>query len=103
MDGRFEASGKGVTNPNFKKISKAFNINYNIIKNHKQLNKLEKIIKSNKPEFIEVMLRPNQKIIPKLQFGNPIEDMSPLLPRKEFLENMDINTIKRDKKIFEAN
>ena len=49
------------------------------------------------------MLRPNQKIIPKLQFGNPIEDMSPLLPRKEFFENMDISTIGRDKKIFEAN
>ena len=29
--------------------------------------------------------------------------MSPLLPRKEFMENMDINTIERDKKIFEAN
>ena len=49
------------------------------------------------------MLKPNQKIIPKLQFGNPIEDMSPLLPRKEFFENMEIKSIKRDKKIFEAN
>ncbi len=78
-------------------------INYNIIKNHKHLNKLNKIIKSKKPELIEVMLRPNQKIIPKLQFGNPIEDMSPLLPWKEFFENMDISTIGRDKKIFEAN
>tara|TARA_Y100000816_G_C26100346_1_gene582964 strand:- start:133 stop:432 length:300 start_codon:yes stop_codon:yes gene_type:complete len=86
-----------------KKVSKAFNLNYNIIKNHKQLKKLDKIIKSNKPELVEVILRPNQKIIPKLQFGNPIEDMSPLLPRKEFMENMDINTIERDKKIFEAN
>ena len=103
LDGRFEASGKGVSNPDFEKISKAFNINYNIIKNHRQLNKLDKIIKSNKPELIEVILRPNQKIVPKLQFGNPIEDMSPLLPRKEFLKNMDINTIRRDKKIFEAN
>ena len=103
LEGRFEASGKGVTNPNFEKISKAFNINYNIIKNHKQLDKLDRIIKSKNPELIEVMLRSNQKIIPKLQFGNPIEDMSPLLPRKEFFENMDIRTIRRDKKIFEAN
>lgn len=103
LDGRFEASGKGVSNPNFKKISKAFNINYNIIKNHNDFYKLDKIIKSKKPELIEVMLRPNQKIIPKLQFGNPIEDMSPLLPRKEFFKNMDIKIIKRDKRIFEAN
>ena len=103
LNGRFEATGKGVSNPNFKKISKAFNINYNIIKNHKDLIKLNKIIKSKKAELVEVILKPNQKIIPKLQFGNPIEDMSPLLPRKEFFKNMEIKTIKRDKKIFEAN
>ncbi len=100
---RFEASGKGVSNPNFEKISKAFNIKYNIIKNHNDFIKLDKIIKSKNAEFVEVILKPNQKIIPKLQFGNPIEDMSPLLPRKEFYQNMDVKIIKRDKKIFEAN
>ena len=56
-----------------------------------------------RPEIIEIILKKDQKIIPKLQFGNPIEDMSPLLPRNEFFENMEIKTIKRDKKIFEAN
>ena len=100
---RYEASGKGVSNPNFKKVSNAFNINYNLIKNHSDLKKLNKIISSNKPEIIEIKLRNNQKIIPKLQFGNPIEDLSPLLPRSEFYKNMDISLIKRDKKIFEAN
>lgn len=100
---RFEASGKGVSNPNFEKISKAFNINYNLIKNHKDLKYIKKIISTKKPEIIEVMIKSNQKIIPKLQFGNPIEDMSPLLPRKEFFSNMDIKIINRDKKIFEAN
>lgn len=103
LEKRFEASGKGVSNPNFEKISKAFNINYNLIKNHKDLIKLKKIISSKKAEIIEVMLREDQKIMPKLQFGNPIEDMSPLLPRKEFFKNMDVKSIKRDKKIFEAN
>ncbi len=100
---RYEASGKGVSNPNFKKIATAFNINYNLIKNHNDLKKISKIINSKKPEIVEVILKQDQKIIPKLQFGNPIEDMSPLLPRKEFHENMEIKTIKRDKKIFEAN
>ncbi len=100
---RYEASGKGVSNPNFKKISEAFNIHYNLIKTHKDLKKISKILKSNTPEIIEVKLNKNQKIIPKLQFGNPIEDMSPLLPRKEFLKNMEIKSTNRDKKIFEAN
>lgn len=100
---RYEASGKGVSNPDFKKISSAFNINYKIIKNHKDLMKLKKIVTSKKPEIIEIKIRPNQKIIPKLQFGNPIEDLWPLLNRKEFKNNMDIAVIKRDKKIIEAN
>ena len=53
LNGRFEATGKGVSNPNFKKISKAFNINYNVIKNHKDLTKLDKIIKSKKAELVK--------------------------------------------------
>ncbi len=100
---RFEASGKGVSNPNFKKIASAFNINYTKIKNFDDFKLINKIISSKKAEFVEVILKSNQKIIPKLQFGNPIEDMSPLLPRKEFYANIDINTVQRDKKIFEAN
>ena len=105
LNKRYEATGtgKGVSNPNFKKISRAFNINYNLIKNHKQLKKLDKIINSKNAEIIEVNIKDNQKITPKLQFGNPIEDLSPLLARKEFFKNMDISMIKRDKKIFEAN
>ena len=51
---------------------------------------LDKILNSRKPEFVNVIIDPNQKIIPKLQFGNPIEDLSPLLPRSEFKKNMII-------------
>ncbi len=100
---RLEASGKGVSNPSFKKISEAFNIKYNFIKNHGELNKIKKIVKSNKPELIELKIKQNQKIVPKLQFGNPLEDMSPLLPRKEFYKNMEIPLINKNKKILEAN
>ena len=57
----------------------------------------------NKPIMCDVKVDPNQKIIPKLQFGNPIEDLSPLIPRKEFYKNMEISLVKRDKRIFEAN
>jgi len=104
LNKRYEASGKGVTNPNFKKISKAFGISYSKINTNNQIEKtLNRVLKTNKPEFIEIILKSDQKIIPKLQFGNPIEDLSPLLSRKEFKENMLISTTKRSKKIFEAN
>lgn len=103
---RYEASIPkfGVTNPNFEKVSKAYKINFNKIKDNKSINRiLKKTIKSNKTEFIEVMLKPDQKIIPKLQFGNPIEDLSPLLSRTEFNKNMIVKSVSRSKKIFEAN
>ncbi len=101
---RFEASGEGVSNPNFKKIATAFGIDYSEIKNHNNLrSKLKKIINSNKPEFVNVLINQNQKIIPKLQYGKPIEDLSPLLNRKEFSKNMIISEINENSKIIEIN
>ena len=41
---RYEASGKGVSNPDFKKISNAFNINYTKINSHLDLKKLDGLI-----------------------------------------------------------
>ena len=106
LNKRYEATtaNTGVVNPNFKKVSKAYGINYTLISNHKDLKKiLSKPLNSNKAEFIEVMLKSDQKIIPKLQFGKPIEDLSPLLSRSEFKKNMFIKSVSRSKKIFEAN
>ena len=98
LKNRYEASipSKGVTNPDFKKISNAYGISYSEIKNNKKIDKiLSKVLNSKKPEFINVIINPNQKIIPKLQFGNPIEDLSPLLSRSEFKKNMMNPILKR--------
>ena len=107
LNKRYEASisSKGVTNPNFKKIASAYGINYSEIKNNKEIDKvLDKILNSKKSEFVNVIIDPNQKIVPKLQFGNPIEDLSPLLPRSEFKKNMIIPLLKESSLDFsEAN
>jgi acetolactate synthase-1/2/3 large subunit len=107
LGGRYEATipSKGVTNPNFKKISNAYGINYNEIKNNKDIDIiLKKVLKSKKPEFINVIINSNQKIVPKLQFGKPIEDLSPLLPRSEFKKNMIIASLQENSTDFtEAN
>ena len=104
LSNRFEASGKGVSNPNFKKIANAFDINYTEIKNHKNLkNKIKKIIRSNKAEFINICVNPNHKITPKLEFGNPIEDLSPLLDRNEFSKNMFVDEFHNKKESIEIN
>ena len=97
-------SKKGVTNPNFSKVAKAYGINYSEIKKNSDINKtLKKTIRSKKAEFINVFIKPDQKIIPKLAFGSPLEDLSPPLPRKEFLENMIIKTIDKNKNLTESN
>ena len=97
-------SKKGVTNPNFSKVAKAYGINYSEIKKNSDINKtLKKTIRSKKAEFINVFIKPDQKIIPKLAFGSPLEDLSPPLPREEFLENMIIKTIDKNKNLTESN
>ena len=54
-------------------------------------------------KFVNILIKPDQKIIPKLQFGKPIEDLSPLLNRKEFLKNMQIEEISSDSNLIEIN
>jgi len=107
LNKRYEATipSKGVTNPDFKKISNAYNINYNEIKFNSEIDKiLKKVLISKKPEFINVIIDSNQKIIPKLQFGKPIEDLSPLLSRSEFNKNMIIASLQENSSDFnEAN
>ena len=44
-----------------------------------------------------------KKIIPKLTFGSPLEDLSPPLSRQEFTENMIIKSVKKVNKLTESN
>ena len=106
LDKRYEAvnSYKGVTNPNFSKIARAYGIKYSEIKNNSDIDKvLMKTLKSSSAEFINIFIKPDQKIVPKLTFGSPLEDLSPKIPRKDFSENMIVKTVKRDVKIIESN
>ncbi len=103
---RFEATktSKGLTNPDFKKIAYSYNINYNAINVNKDIEKVvRKVLQSKNPEFVDVFINPEQKIMPKLAFGDPIEDLSPKLPRKEFFKNMIVKPVAKNIKIIEAN
>ena len=104
LDKRFEATGKGISVPNLKKVCKGYQISYSEIKSNNEINsKIKKALNSKSPELINVLINPNQKIIPKLSFGDPIEDLSPKIPRKEFYSNMIVKPIGRNKNIIEAN
>ena len=104
LEKRYEASGKGVSNPDFKKICKGFGVRYSEIKKNKDIEKtVKKALSSSKPEFVNVFIDPNQKIIPKLSFGDPIEDLSPKISRKDFYKNMIVKSISRNEKLIESN
>ena len=60
--------------------------------------RLNKLISKTGPVFIEVLIDPNQTISPKLEFGRPIEDVSPLINRSIFDKLMISN-----RKIKKAN
>ena len=88
MEKRYEASKKGLENPDFKKIARSYDLPYELINNQKTMtSKIKKIMNKKGPIFIEVRIDANQTISPKLEFGRTIEDLSPLISRKDFIEN----------------
>lgn len=91
FDSRHEASSpeKGYTAPDFIKVGKAYGIKTLTIKNHQELRKKIKMVLDSKEAVLcDVLLDKGQKLIPKLEFGKPIEDLSPYLDREEFKKNM---------------
>src|SRR3989344_470593 len=98
LDSRFEATGKGYSCPDFIKIAQAYGIKSVSIRSHTHLSKkIKEVLSHRGPVLCDVYLNDDQKIIPKLSFGSPIEDLFPLLPRDEFRRNMIIPPIKTKK------
>lgn len=86
----------GVAIPDFVKIAKAYGIKAGRINNHKGIaKKIKGILKTKEAYLCNIELMPDQKNIPMLKFGRPIEDQNPLLDRQEFLENMLIKPLEQ--------
>tara|TARA_A100001015_G_scaffold309118_1_gene407969 strand:+ start:2338 stop:4089 length:1752 start_codon:yes stop_codon:yes gene_type:complete len=74
----------GLSLPDNKKISKAYGIKSIFLKNNKEMkNKLKKILKMKGPLIIDLNINPRTRVSPKIEFGNPLHDMSPKLPKNE--------------------
>lgn len=85
----------GYSSPDFIKVAKAYGIKTEQIRTNKELQqKIKKVLAYSGPILCDVSIPQHQKLIPKLEFGKPIEDLSPELPRKEFFENMLIKPLK---------
>ena len=104
LNGRYNASGKGVSIPNYRKISYAYDIKYLCVRKDKNSsNIIKKALNYKGACIIEIFINPEQKIIPKCAFGSPIEDLEPRLKRPEFKKNMINKIIDADYGLVESN
>lgn len=88
----------GLSLPEYKKISNAFDFPYFEIKTWQDYkNNIRNFLNYSGPAICEVFMDPEQDFIPKVKgikkhdgtiFAPPIEEMSPLLPLEEVKENM---------------
>ncbi len=98
LESRYAAANPetGVAIPDFVNIAKAYGVPTVTITNHRELKSgIRKVLDhANGPILCNVEIEQHQKIMPKLEFGKPIEDASPLLNREEFFENMIMKSLR---------
>lgn len=98
FDARYEATGRGYSAPDFCRVAEAFGIKSVKISRLKEVNKkIGAVLAYKGPILCEVLINPGQKLIPKLEFGRPIEDMSPYLSRAELSKEMFIELLPEPK------
>ena len=91
---RFQSTVIGYSCPDFKEVLSAYKIPANRINHTCQIdNALKKLFKDKKPRFLEVDIKSDLAVKPKLSVNKPIEDQDPVLPRGELKENMLIDIL----------
>ncbi|MBI2670077.1 MAG: thiamine pyrophosphate-binding protein [Candidatus Yanofskybacteria bacterium] len=91
------SSRDGYSCPDFVKVARAYDVAAFRINNHAEMeSSIREAMDYNGPVVCDVMLDEHQKIAPRLEFGNPLEDQHPLLPREELREVMLIDILKNN-------
>ena len=82
-------SANGYSCPDFQQVARAYGITALSINNHWRLaENISQILRITGPVVCDVQVLENQPLIPKAQFGNPLENMAPFLPPEEIAANM---------------
>ena len=88
----------GYSAPDFVAIPKAYGIEAcSVGKTDEVEPGIKRVLSSSGPILCNVLINERQQLNPKLEFGRPLEDMSPLLSDEEFSENLVIKPVPRDK------
>ena len=91
LEGRYEATGKGYSAPDFVKVAKAYGIKtYNITNNKSLRTTIKKVLTEKEIVIVNVEIEPEQKITPRIEYGRPLEDMYPFLPKEEIENNLQL-------------
>lgn len=76
----------GYTAPDFEKLAKAYGLDYFCVESEADMENT--MFSGSKPCVIELKIRENTYVFPKLEFGKPNQDQEPLLDRQLFKELM---------------
>jgi acetolactate synthase I/II/III large subunit len=91
LGSRHEASTvkHGLAFPDFEKLAVAYGFRTTgIFRNKDMLEKLTTVVSGDEPSFCNIEISFDQKVIPQVKYGRPLEDGDPLLSRKTFGGNM---------------
>ena len=74
--------------PSFEKIAKAYGLEYVCVESEHDIK--DDIFMSEEPCLIEVKIKENTYVFPKLEFGKPNDDQEPLIDRElyEYLSSL---------------
>jgi len=81
--------------PDFLKIANAYGIKSIEANKENYKDVIDLVLKENNSILVNVIIDREQKLTPKLEFGNPLEDMSPYLDDETIKNNMIIDMIPR--------
>ncbi len=80
----------GFTSPDFSKLAEAYRLEYKLIQDISDIEKVSYLLSNDKPAIIEVQLFEDTYVFPKLEYGKPNQDQEPLLDRELFEQLMDL-------------
>jgi acetolactate synthase-1/2/3 large subunit len=84
----------GLAFPDFEKVAQAYGYPvFSVCRNEELKATLSRAIAEPAYSFTNIEIAADARVVPQVQFGRPNEDSSPLLDRKEFLENMVVEPL----------
>lgn len=100
FDGIYDAITleSGYSMPDFVKVANAYGIEaFSVKKPNEMESAIKKVLSHKGPIVCDVWVNEKQQILPRVEFGRPLEDMRPYLSDEEFTANMIVAPLERIK------